>query len=298
MSVPGAYLSVVLIWSTTPLAIKWSGEGPGFLFGALGRMSLAALLCLALVAVLRLGLPWHRQARRAYLSGAVGAYGSMLCVYWAAQQLPSGVINVLFGLTPLLTALIAQPLLGERALSPARLAGMTLGLAGLLIIFGGGLTLGANATAGLMVLSLAVLLHALSLVLVKRHGGDLPSLTVTTGALVIVTPLFLATWWLFDGAVPAELPARVTASIVYLGVVGSLVGFTLYFYLIKRVTANTVALISLLTPVSALLVGQALNGEQITAPVWAGTAFVLAGLALHQWGGLLARRVAARATGR
>lgn len=44
MSVPAAYLAVILIWSTTPLAVKWSGEGPGFLFGALGRMALGVLV--------------------------------------------------------------------------------------------------------------------------------------------------------------------------------------------------------------------------------------------------------------
>ena len=53
MSVPAAYLAVILIWSTTPLAVKWSSEGPGFLFGALGRMALAAVLCVTLVTVLR-----------------------------------------------------------------------------------------------------------------------------------------------------------------------------------------------------------------------------------------------------
>ena len=87
-----------LIWSTTPLAVKWSGEGPGFLLGVLARMGLATFLCLALVAVLRLEFPWHQIARRAYYAGALGAYAAMLLVYWAAQYVPSGLISVLFGL--------------------------------------------------------------------------------------------------------------------------------------------------------------------------------------------------------
>jgi len=111
MSVPAAYLAVVLIWSTTPLAVKWSGEGPGFLLGVLGRMGLATILCLALVAAMRLEFPWHRDARRAYYAGALGAYAAMLLIYWAAQYVPSGLISVLFGLSPLVTALLARPLL-------------------------------------------------------------------------------------------------------------------------------------------------------------------------------------------
>lgn len=293
MSVPAAFLAVVLIWSTTPLAVKWSGEGPGYLLGALGRMTLAALLCVALLLALRRDFPWHRAAQRAYLSGALGAYGSMLCVYWAAQYLPSGLIAVLFALTPLVTAVLARHVLDEQGLTAAHLAGIALGLAGLVVIFGEGLTVGPHAAAGLGVLSIAVLLHALSLVLVKRYSGELPSLTITSGALLIVVPLFFTTWFVIDGHAPAALPARAVAATVYLGVIGSVVGFTLYFYVIKRVRANTVALITLVTPVAALLVGRAFNAEQVGARVWVGTTLVLSGLALHQWGGLFVRRIAA-----
>lgn len=290
MSVPAAFLAVVLIWSTTPLAIKWSGEGPGYLFGVFGRMVLGAALCVALLAVLRRGLPWQREARRTYLSAALGAYGSMLCVYWAAQYLPSGLIAVLFALAPLVTALLARWLLAERALTFTHLAGLAFGLAGLIVIFRDGLAVGPQAAAGLAALAAAVVLHALSLVLVKRHGAGLPSLTITAGALLIVVPLFFLTWLVLDGHAPAALPARALGAIIYLGVIGSVVGFTLYFYVVKRVEANKAALITLITPVAALLVGNLFNGERLGARIWIGTALVLAGLALHQWGGWLARR--------
>lgn len=298
MSVPAAFLAVVLIWSTTPLAVKWSGEGPGFLFGALGRMTLAALLCLALIAALRQAFPWHRGARRTYFSGALGLYGAMLCIYWSAQYVPSGLIAVLFGLSPLITALLAQPLLGERALTPVRLAGMLLALIGLVVIFGASLMLGPHMVKGLTGLLAGVLLQSLSLVLVKRYGAELPSLTVTSGALLVAAPLFFITWLIFDHQAPVALPMRALLSIVYLGIVGSLIGFTLFFYILKNVTANSSALITLITPVLALLLGAFVNHEHVGARVWAGTALVLGGLALHQWGGLLARFQPVRMTGR
>lgn len=289
MSVPAAYLAVVLIWSTTPLAVKWSGEGPGFLFGALGRMVLATLLCLAMVAAFRLKFPWHRKARHAYLSGALGAYGAMLLIYWAAQYVPSGLISVLFGLSPLITALFAQPLLGERAFTPMRVTGMLVGLAGLIVIFSDSLSLGRAASAGLAALCVAVVLQSLSLVLIKRHATEIPSLSVTSGALLIATPLFFLTWLGFDHHLPAALPARAVASIVYLGVIGSVIGFTLFFYVLKHVSAHGSALITLVTPVFALLLGAFVNHEHLGRNVWAGAALVLFGLALHQWGEMLGR---------
>jgi multidrug transporter EmrE-like cation transporter len=79
-------------------------------------------------------------------------------------------------------------------------------------------------------------------------------------------------------------------AIVCLGVVGSVVGFTLYFYVLKRMRAGTASLITLITPVSALMIGSAFNGERVNARAWAGTLLVLAGLSLHGWGGRLLRR--------
>lgn len=295
MSVPAAYMAVVLIWSTTPLAVKWSGEGPGFLFGALGRMGLAMVLCLAMVAAFRLEFPWHRKARHAYMSGALGAYGAMILIYWAAQYVPSGLISVLFGLSPLITALLAQPLLGERAFTPMRVTGMLVGLAGLTVIFSDSLSLGQSATVGLAALCFAVVLQSLSLVLIKRHATAIPSLSVTSGALLIATPLFFLTWLGFDHHLPAALPARAVASIVYLGVIGSVIGFTLFFYVLKHVSAHGSALITLVTPLFALLLGAFVNHEHLGISVWFGAALVLFGLALHQWGEQLALLLSSRA---
>ncbi len=290
MSVPLAFLAVVLIWSTTPLAIKWSGEGPGYLFGVFSRMLLAVVVCLALLLVLRQKLPRHGDALRAYLSGALGAFGGMLCVYWAAQYLPSGLLAVIFALAPLITAVLARPLLNEGRLTLPQLSGLVLGIGGLVVIFGAGLLDGKNMAAGLAVQLLSVALHSLSLVLVKRYGDGLPSLSITTGALLVAVPLFFVTWLVLDGQAPAVLPARAIGAIAYLGIVGSVVGFTLYFYVLKRMKANTASLITLITPVTALMIGSAFNAERVSARVWAGTLLVLAGLSLHQWGGRLMRR--------
>ena len=103
MSVPAAYIGVILIWSTTPLAIKWSGEGAGYLFGVTARMVIGVLLALLVLALLRRPMQWHRKARLSYLVAGGSIYGAMLTIYWAAQFIPSGWISVVFGLTPIMT---------------------------------------------------------------------------------------------------------------------------------------------------------------------------------------------------
>jgi len=292
MSVPAAFLGVVLIWSTTPLAIQWSSEGWGYLFGISGRMILGALVCAVLLQILKPGLPWHSEARRTYIAAGVAIYGAMLSVYWGAQFIPSGLIAVLYGLNPLLTGLVAAVILGEKSFTLGKIAGMTLGFAGLVSIFASDIMLAGDAWMGVVAIIFSVTLHSLSGVWVKRIGSGLPGLTVTSGGLFLVTPLFFLTWLIFDGHVPEEIPVQAGMSMLYLGVFGSALGFTLYFYLLKKLEANRVSLITLLTPVLALMLGQTLNGEVVSAEVLFGSSLIVLGLVMHLWGDRLVRRFA------
>jgi drug/metabolite transporter (DMT)-like permease len=266
------------------LAIQWSSAGWGYLFGISGRMMLGALVCAVLLQILKPGLPWHREARNTYFAAGVAIYGAMLSVYWGAQFVPSGLIAVLYGLNPLLTGVVAAVLLGEKSFTPGKLLGMALGFAGLLSIFAADIMLDENAWQGVLAILFSVTLHSVSGVWVKRIGGGLPGLTVTSGGLFVVAPLFLLTWLIFDGHLPTDIPAQAGWSMLYLGVFGSALGFTLYFYLLKKMEANRVSLITLLTPVLALMLGTGLNGETVSIEVLLGSGLIVFGLVLHLWG--------------
>ncbi len=286
MSVPAAYVTVILIWSTTPLAIQWSALGAGFAFALMARMVIGVALALALMGLWRVGMPLHRRARWSYAAGGLGLFGAMLCTYWGAQYVHSGLVSVLFGLTPLVTGALAVLWLDEPALNPARVVGMLLGLAGLALIFATGEAMpGGQAVAGMGALLVAVFIYSASLVWMKRIGDDSPPLATTAGTLLVAVPLFVLAWAFTDGHVPSALPPRAGLAIVYLGVFGSVLGFALYFYVIKHLQAAQVALITLVTPVLALLLGHALNGEAVSVQVWLGTGLIGLGLALHQRSG-------------
>jgi len=217
----------------------------------------------------------------------------MLATYWGARYIPSGLVSVLFGLTPLVTSLLAAFWLGEDALRPYRLAGLALGVGGLAVIFVTGHEVaGPRAVQGIVALLLAVFVYSASLVGLKRIGDRSPPLATTAGTLVVAVPLFVATWWLADGGPPAAVPPRAGAAIVYLGVFGSVLGFALYYYVIKHLEAGKVALITLITPVLALLLGHLANGEAVEPRVWFGAGLISLGLALHQGHAWLPRATA------
>lgn len=285
MSLPAAFVSVILIWSTTPLAIKWSALDAGFSFAVLARMAISALLCVVLLAVLRIRFPLHRRACQSYLASGLSMFGAMALSYWSSQYVSSGMISVLFGLSPLITSLGAALWLKEEAMTPSKVAGMLLGLAGLGMVFRGGMDLGEGAIAGLVALFIAVVLQSFGLVWIKRIGDDSPPLAMTLGTLAVALPLFLSVWWLADGRWPSSLPERAVMATLYLGVFGSVLGFVLYYYMIRHMEAGRIALITLITPVLALLLGHGLNNEAVLPQVWLGTASIVLGLCLHRWGG-------------
>lgn len=284
-----AYLGVIAVWSTTPLGIQWSTLGSSFAFAAMVRMLIGWIICVALLKLLRLSLPRDASAWKLYVVTGLTMFSSMTCTYWGAQHIPSGLISVIFGLTPLVTGVFATLWLRTHELTPLRITGLALSLIGLWVIFGQPWPGDSRATEGILVVVLGMGLQALGLVWTKRVGlertqAPLTALSITTGSLIVATPLFILVWLVADdGNLPTELTVRTVASMIYLGIFGSVVAFTLYYYMIKHLDAGRVALITLITPVTALLLGQTLNQESIPATGWVGIALIGAGLILYEW---------------
>ena len=114
MKVLLAYLGMILLWATTPLAIKLSVEGLGVIWSVTSRMTIGFVCMILIGFVLKKRLLFSRLAVLTYAAVAIQIYGAMSVVYWAAQFIPSGWISVISGLTPLVTALFAAIWLNER----------------------------------------------------------------------------------------------------------------------------------------------------------------------------------------
>ncbi|MCK5189783.1 MAG: DMT family transporter [Methylococcales bacterium] len=284
MRIALAYISVIILWATTPLAIKWSGEGPGFIFGAGSRMTIGAICMLCLLIIRRKRLPSHKKAKQTYLAVAIQIYGAMLSVYWGAQFIPSGWVSVIFGLSPFITAFFAAIWLKERSLTFAKIVSYLLGLSGLAIMFSSALQLNIQAVYGIMSILAAVSLQTASAVWVKRIHAKLPAATQVTGGLLFALPAYLITWIVFDDAQwPQYLSVLNIASIVYLGIIATTIGFVLYYYVLIHLPATTVGFIPMISPVLALYLGHTINQELLTAKIVTGTTLILSALIMHEF---------------
>ena len=288
MSVSIAYLAVLLIWSTTPLGIVWSSESINPSLAVLLRMLIALVLGALVIKVRKINLPWHKQALTLYSYSALGIFGGMLCTYLAAPYLSSGIISLVFGLSPVISALLAKKILAEPNISGVRKFSMIISLCGLAVVCSDNFTLADDGIYGVVFILLAVFFFSLSGVLVKSVSIAIHPLATTVGALTVATPIFLVSWLLLDGTVPVETwQVKSIWATLYLGVFGSLIGFYAYFTVLQKLSASSVTLITLVTPVIALSLGAVLNGEVINDKLILGAFMVLFGLAIYHFGHLV-----------
>lgn len=284
MRIPAVFSIVVVIWSTTPLAAKWSIDSLDFLEAAGLRMALGAMVCLLILRLRRVALPWNKPALQSYGAAMIGVFGAMTSMYWALQYIPSGMISVIFGLAPIASGLLAAPILGEREVTAGRVLALAVSLLGLAVVFHSEIQLRPEAVPGLLAALFGVCCFGLSSVLVKRTTVGMDPMAHTAGSLLVSLPVFALAWMVFDGQAPETISPRSLWAVVYLAVIGSVVGFVAYLYVLQRLSAATVALVPLMTPVFALILGAELADELVPPSTLQGAALVLLGLGFYQFG--------------
>ncbi|MEC8427022.1 MAG: DMT family transporter [Pseudomonadota bacterium] len=284
MSVQLAYLGVIAIWSTTPLAIKLSNDSLAPLASISLRIGAALCLAVAVGLILRGHKLLQKRNWRIYLMASIGIFPNMSLVYVASQYIPSGLIAILFGLLPFFNGVLAMPLLGESFLSVPRVVALGLSIVGLGVVFSDQLSGNANAYIGIGLMLISNLLFSLSSLGLKRltQHGSIDAVEQTVGSMAFALPGLLLSWWLMDGNTALDFSATTLWSLLYLAVFGSLVGFFAYFYILKHMDMAAISVIPLMTPVIAVILGALIAGEQVTLNTLLGGSLIVIALALYQ----------------
>jgi drug/metabolite transporter (DMT)-like permease len=274
----GLYALLVLIWSSTWVAIKIALEDAPALLGAGVRFALAGVLLLAYAAVRRRPLKTDRL-----LALILGLLPFAFCyglVYWGEQYIPSGLTAVLFGVMPLYTAILAAALLHDEPLRARTILGVALALAGLSLAFAESLELGSEerAALGAAAVVLSPLGAAPGNIAIKRRAGGLDAIVLNGWAMLVGGTLLLAASALSEDWGEAVWGVQAVGSILYLAVVGSAVAFVTLTVLLREMSAQASSFIALIIPFGALLFGSVFYDEAITGRAVAGAALVVAGL--------------------
>ncbi|WP_265444538.1 EamA family transporter [Flexivirga meconopsidis] len=273
------------VWGTT-YAVTTQALPPGHpLFAGLARALPAGLLALAVTRSLPRGSWWWR----ALVLGALNIGMFFPLLFLAAERLPGGVAATLGAIQPLVVAALAAGILGERP-TPWRLGAGVLGVIGVgLVVLGPTARLDvAGVSAGLC----GALCMALGVVLSKRWGRP-PQVSptayagwlLTGGGLVLAAPALLV-----EG-VPTDVTAKGFGGYVWLGLVGGLLAYTLWFRGVRALPAAPTAMLGLLSPLTAAVIGVVALGEHLTGVQVVGMVAALTALVASQRTGRPGRRV-------
>jgi drug/metabolite transporter (DMT)-like permease len=275
----------VLLWSTGWIVAKYAAVHADPLTFLAARHALAAAIFLAICLVSRSRWPKRFTLVWKALVSGVFLHGLYLAGVWYAigQGVPSGLSGIIAGLQPLLTALAAPMLVGER-LGRHQRVGLVLGFAGILIAIAPQLLQSlSNGVAGL---GIPIMINLVAMVSVtygtlyqKRHLQEVDLLPVASlqsmAALVVTLPLVL---WLENGRFDWTFEAIAALSWSVLGL--SVAAVLLLLRLISQGQVSRAASLIYLMPPMVALEAALLFAEPLTWPIIVGTAIVVAGVYL------------------
>ncbi|MBN6040099.1 DMT family transporter [Amycolatopsis sp. 195334CR] len=283
--VPWQFAALALAWGSSFLFMKVGLAGLSPVQLVTARMALGALALLVLVVVRRVPLP--RSARALAHIGVVSLF---LCVLpfllfaWAGERINSGLSSIFNATTPLMTLLIT--LVALRAERPHRgqLAGLGLGLAGVLVVLAPWQLTGVTGgiTAQLACLA-ATASYGLAFVYLRRFVSPLglPAIAVATVQVGLGAVPLLATVPFLDPH-PVTLTPAVVLSVLGLGVFGTGLAYVWNTGIVAAWGAAVASSVTYLTPVIGVALGAVVLGEAITWNQPAGAVLVVAGIVLSR----------------
>jgi drug/metabolite transporter (DMT)-like permease len=277
------WLVLCLIWGTTWLFIKIGLEDlPPLTFAGI-RFVIATVIVFLLIAIRRIPLP--NRKRDWILLAATGVLSFTLnygLVFWGEQYISSGLAALLQSTLPAFGLIIAHFYLpGERMTLP-KIFGVLLGVFGVGVIFSNQLQVaGPKALWGSAALVLSAFCAAYANVLVKTYGISLQPSVLAGGQMLFgLIPLLLIGIPLEGNPFNYRWTPIALVSLFYLAIVGTVVAFLLYYWLMHNMDVTKTMLIALVTPVTAVIVGMLVLKEEMHWRTLIGGVMIISGLAL------------------
>ncbi len=259
----------------------------------LGRVGFAAVALGTVLPLLGQAMPRDGQSWRAFtVMAALNNVVPMSLLVWGQSHIASGLASILNATTPFFTVLVAHFLTSDERFTIAKLCGVTLGLAGAVVIVGPDVARGFDSDVwGELACLGAPLSYAFAGIYGRRFKrmGLSPIVTATgqvTAATVLVVPLVL----IVDRPWSLPMPSMTTwGAVLGISLLCTAVAYILYFRILASAGATNLLLVTFLIPVSAILLGALFLGERLAPRHFLGMALI--GLALAVMDGRVATLV-------
>jgi drug/metabolite transporter (DMT)-like permease len=275
------WLILCCIWGSTWLFIKLGLEDlPPLTFAGIRFVISFAILFVIIrfrgVALPRSQSDWVLLSVTGVLSFSLN-YGLL---FWGEQYISSGLAALLQATIPAFGLVIAHFYLPQERMTWAKIIGVVLGVFGVAIVFSNQLAIaGRKALAGCIALVLSSFFVAYSNVLVKARGQKLDPAILAAGQMFFgMIPLLFIGIPLEGTPLNFHWTPMAVISMLYLAVIGSVLAFLLYYWLLHNMDVTKSMLIALVTPVVAVILGMFVLSEELSWRTIAGGALIMLGI--------------------
>jgi drug/metabolite transporter (DMT)-like permease len=280
------YALACLIWGSTWMAIRVGLDSLTPFISVGLRFSFAALFILIFMKIKGMSIQMDKLSIKLYLQMAffsfVIPYG---LVYWGEQYIPSGLASVLFAINPFFVTIFSFYMLLQEKITPYKIIGMIVGFIGIVVIFSEDITNTAGFFVwGMVAVVLSALMQGWIQVIVKKYGQHLHPFTMNFYPMLIGGSTMLVVGLFTENIGYIKFDSKAILSVLYLAFFGSMIVFTCWYWLLKRVNVIVLSLITFITPVIALILGIILLKEVFTVTDIFGSFLVLVGLIIATLG--------------
>jgi drug/metabolite transporter (DMT)-like permease len=269
------------IWGSTWLFIKLGLEDlPPFTFAGI-RFVIACTILFSWIRIRRLPLPKKRADWILLAITGILAFGlNYGLLFWGEQYISSGLAALLQATIPAFGLVFAHFHLPGERLTWARVGGVVMGVCGVGVVFSNQLAVaGPQALVGCVALILSSICAAYSNVLVKARGTKMDPAILAAGQMLFGMLLLLAVGIPLEGnPMHFHWTPMALIALFYLALVGSVIAFLLYYWLVLNIDVTKSMLIALVTPVVAVILGMIVLDEEIGWRTLIGGAMIMAGI--------------------
>ncbi|MBX3266696.1 MAG: DMT family transporter [Acidobacteria bacterium] len=277
------WLILCLIWGTTWIFIKIGLEDLPPITFAVSRFLLSAVILLPVVYFAKIRWPQGgREWILIALTGVLQFTVNYSTVFWAEQYITSGLAAVLQAMITVFGLVLAWIFLPSERITPLKIIAVMIGILGVGVIFLDQLRVeSAMAFAGSVAIVVGAYAAAQASILVKAKAAAIDPAMILLSQMLCGLPALVIYALIAEGSPFAHnWGMRAVASVLYLSLAGTIAAFWLYYWLLARIESTKAMMISLVTPLIAVLVGNVFLGETLPPQTLIGGLLILSGIGL------------------
>ena len=284
-----AFATVYIVWGSTYFFIQMAIHGiPPLLMGAM-RFFAAGSLLLIWCAIKGEKLFNRASIATTAITGILLLCGGNGAVIWVEQKLPSAMVAILVSAAPIWFVLLDKQNWGINFKSKSTVAGLIVGFAGVILLFGeqlGGIFAGGSVASklpGMLLLILGSISWSSGSLYAKHHPTEGSGAVNVAWQMIIAGLLFLPGSWLnneFDNFSLSQVPLKAWGALSYLIVFGSIAAYSAYVWLLQVRPATQVSTYAYVNPVIAVILGMFFAGEHVSILQISGLIVILGSVLL------------------